>query len=50
METSALMGKNVARLVVDDYLRVLEEEEEKLKDSTQAVFSEKEKVSHVEEL
>lgn len=28
METSALMGKNVARLVVDDYLAALEPKEE----------------------
>jgi prenylcysteine oxidase/farnesylcysteine lyase len=49
METSSLMGKNVARLIVDDYIRVLEEEEETLKDPPQAVLSE-EKILHVEEL
>jgi prenylcysteine oxidase/farnesylcysteine lyase len=27
METSALMGMNVARLVVDDYLNILEGQE-----------------------
>jgi len=27
METNALMGMNVAQLIVDDYLQVLEQEE-----------------------
>jgi prenylcysteine oxidase/farnesylcysteine lyase len=27
METSALMGKNVARLVLDDYLNIMEDGE-----------------------
>lgn len=46
METSALMGMNVAQLIVDDYLQLIESEGK----PEQKVLSEKEKDSHVEEL
>ena len=32
METSALMGMNVARLIVDDYLEILPEKEDREKE------------------
>lgn len=55
METSALMGKNVARLVMDDYLRVLEEQMSVQEGKSQIVFgAEAQNVlgeqMHVEEL
>jgi prenylcysteine oxidase/farnesylcysteine lyase len=46
METSALMGMNVAQLILDDYMQVLEEQV----DEMQMVFSEKAEDKGVEEL
>ncbi|KAH9212992.1 Prenylcysteine lyase-domain-containing protein [Leptodontidium sp. 2 PMI_412] len=49
METSALMGMNVAQLIVNDYLQILEDQGHG--DSpAQAVLGEKPKNEHVEEL
>ena len=47
METSALMGKNVAQLIVDDYLRVLEDEKLADAGAQKVVLAEG---GHVEEL
>jgi len=50
METSALMGMNVAQLIVDDYLQVLGDEVMPIKDKPQGVYLEKEGAAHVEDL
>ncbi|KAF4631191.1 hypothetical protein G7Y89_g6938 [Cudoniella acicularis] len=39
METNALMGMNVARLIVDDYLRVIEDDIAKSEKTSQVVLS-----------
>ncbi|CZT42570.1 related to prenylcysteine lyase [Rhynchosporium secalis] len=49
METSALMGMNVAQLIVNDYLQLLEEQAHG-KSSAHAVLEEKPESVHVEEL
>ncbi|KAL2072362.1 hypothetical protein VTL71DRAFT_11705 [Oculimacula yallundae] len=49
METSALMGMNVAQLIVNDYLQLLEEQAH-VENPTQAVLGEKLKNEHMEEL
>lgn len=49
METSSLMGMNVAQLVVDDYLEVTAQEDSK-ENPSQAVFSEKGEHAQNEEL
>ncbi|KAH7369965.1 Prenylcysteine lyase-domain-containing protein [Rhexocercosporidium sp. MPI-PUGE-AT-0058] len=49
METSALMGMNVAQLIVNDYLQVLEYQAQG-ETPMQAVLGEKPKNEHVEEL
>jgi len=49
METSALMGMNVAQLIVNDYLQLLEEKAEG-ETTAQAILEEKPKNEHVEEL
>jgi prenylcysteine oxidase/farnesylcysteine lyase len=41
METNALMGMNVAKLILDDYLQLLEEPMENI--SQQAIFAEEKK-------
>jgi prenylcysteine oxidase/farnesylcysteine lyase len=47
METSALMGMNVARLIVDDYLQLVEEKEGVKEEKQKIVHGEK---GHLEEL
>ena len=49
METSALMGMNVAQLIVNDYLQVLDDQKQ-VEIPVQAVLGEKPKNDHVEEL
>lgn len=49
METSALMGMNVAQLIVNDYLQLLEEQAEG-ETPAQAVLGGNPKNEHVEEL
>jgi len=49
METNALMGKNVARLVMDDYLQ-LQEENGQVSDEKQRVVNEVKGKGHLEEL
>lgn len=48
METNALMGMNVAQLIVDDYLQILEEEN--VKGLAQVVLGENGKGEHMQEL
>ena len=50
METSALMGMNVAQLIVDDYLQVLEDQGEGMQSPLQMATSEKKKDMPIEEL
>jgi prenylcysteine oxidase/farnesylcysteine lyase len=50
METSALMGMNVAQLVVDDYLQVLEDQGEGIQSPLQMGTSENKKDMPIEEL
>jgi prenylcysteine oxidase/farnesylcysteine lyase len=50
METSALMGMNVARLIVDDYLEILRDQVGDGDGSTQQVLSPDKKDAHVIEL
>lgn len=49
METSALMGMNVAQLIVNDYLEVIEQSEE-LGNPLQKVLSDSQKDSEFPEL
>ena len=49
METSALMGMNVAQLIVDDY-QGLEDQSGGTKHPLQAVLSKKEKEAEIQEL
>ena len=51
METNALMGMNVAQLIVDDYMQILEEQQMNDVDNPlQVVLSEKVTDMEVEEL
>jgi prenylcysteine oxidase/farnesylcysteine lyase len=46
METSALMGMNVAQLIVDDYLQVLEDQS----DGVQKILTSEKKEAYIQEL
>jgi prenylcysteine oxidase/farnesylcysteine lyase len=51
METSALMGMNVAQLIVDDYLQMLEDKVDHSEETPlQVALSEKRKDVEVQEL
>lgn len=51
METSALMGMNVAQLIVDDYLQILEDKVDHSEETPlQVALSEKQKDVEVQEL
>lgn len=50
METSALMGKNVAQLIVDDYLDVAEKVEEKMGEKTDEKWDDNQEVVGQQEL
>ena len=50
METSALMGMNVAQLIVDDYLQVLEDQSEEMQSPLKMGISDKGKDIPVDEL
>jgi prenylcysteine oxidase/farnesylcysteine lyase len=50
METSALMGMNVAQLIVNDHLELLKGQSERLDNPMQMAFSGTQKVVEVQEL